>query len=330
MPDASNPFSGLSQQVLEGRPINREQAMAVLMARDSDIFQVFREADAVRRHFFGDKVRFCSIMNIKSGNCGEDCAFCAQSGRFKTGAPVHGLVETDAMAAYAEKTKSWGSHIGLVTSGKGILKAAEFDRLLHDIRSLAAKGRVDASFGILTPDQARALKEAGVDTYNHNVETAQGFFSRIVTTHTYDDRVRTAKLVRENGMRLCCGGILGLGERPENRVDMAFEIRALDPDVIPINFLNPIPGTPLGDAPPLPPLDALKAVAMFRLVNPTKDIRICGGRDHCLGDLQSWIFLAGASGMMIGDYLTTRGREVSADLRMVKELGLVPVTDGRG
>ena len=315
--------SGLSERILDGKILTREEALSLLKLEGPALAFLFAEANAVRHHFFGSRVTLCSILNVKSGNCGEDCAFCAQSGRFHTGISAYGLVDSDVIADYAKKTRAWGSHIGLVTSGRNVLKGADFERLLGDIRALAGRGPVDASLGLLDADQARALKKAGVRTYNHNVETSKDFFNRIVTTHSYEDRVRTARLIKETGMRLCCGGILGMGESLEDRVGMAFELKSLDPDVIPLNFLHPIPGTPLEKAATIPPLEALKAIALFRFVHPSKDIRICGGRDFNLRDLQSMIFFAGASGMMIGDYLTTRGRDVDADLRMIRDLGLI-------
>jgi biotin synthase len=313
--------AGLSDRILDGKSLTREEGLSILKIEGPDLPRLLAEANAVRHHFFGSRVTLCSILNVKSGNCGEDCAFCAQSGRFHTGIPTYDLVDSGLIADYAKKARAWGSHVGLVTSGRNVLKGAEFERLLGDIRALAGRGIVDASLGILSAEQAGALKKAGVGTYNHNVETSRAFFSRIVTTHSYEDRVRTAQLIRENRMRLCCGGILGMGESLKDRVDMAFEIRELDPDVIPLNFLHPIPGTPLENAAPIPPLDALKAIALFRLVNPSKDIKICGGREYNLRELQSWIFFAGASGMMIGDYLTTKGRDVDADLKMIRDLG---------
>jgi biotin synthase len=318
--------AGLSDRVLDGKSLTREEALSLLKLEGPALAFLFAEANAVRCRFFGDRVSLCSILNVKSGNCGEDCAFCAQSGRFRTGIPTHGLLDSSLIAGYAKKAKAWGCHVGLVTSGKNVLKGAEFERLLAEFHSLAGQGPVDASLGLLDADQARALKKAGVRTYNHNVETSKDFFSRIVTTHSYEDRVRTARLIKEAGMRLCCGGILGMGEGLEDRVNMAFELKELDPDVIPLNFLHPIPGTPLEKTRPIRPLDALKAIALFRFVHPDKDIKICGGRDFNLRDLQSLIFFAGASGMMIGDYLTTKGRDVDTDLKMIRDLGFT--TDG--
>jgi biotin synthase len=314
-------YSTLADQAFSNGSITKHQALHVLMARPPEILTVFEQANRVRHHFFGNQVLLCSILNLKSGNCGEDCAFCAQSSRYHTQAETFGLVSYDQVDTYSSRAKSWGSHVGLVTSGKNALRGKDLESVLETIQKISPRARIDASFGFLDEEQARALKSAGLSTYNHNLETNRSFFPKIITTHTYDDRLRTVRTARAAGLKVCCGGILGMGESLEDRVNLAFEIQALNVDVIPINFLNPIPGTPLGSRPSMQPMEALKAVAMFRLVNPEKDIKICGGRECCLGEFQPMIFFAGASGLLIGDYLTTKGRQAEDDLKMIKDLG---------
>jgi biotin synthase len=169
---------------------------------------------------------------------------------------------------------------------------------------------------------ARQLKESGITTYHHNLETARSHFDKICTTHDYDEDVATVQIAQSAGLKVCSGGILGLGESWEQRVELAFTLKELDVDSIPINFLNAIPGTPMETRPLLSPMEALKCIALFRMINPEKDITICGGRERTLRDYQSWIFLAGANGFMIGDYLTTKGRNTAMDIEMIKDMGL--------
>ncbi|MBL8029432.1 MAG: biotin synthase BioB [Fibrobacteres bacterium] len=320
-------FSGFADKALKKGTISDSEALLALNAKGADIVDLFAEAVRVREVVSGSKIKLCSIINIKSGRCSEDCTFCAQSARYSTDAPVHSLVDHSEMAEMASKMKEWKSRLGIVSSGKGVLKgdSAEFQKILQSIRHLVKKGPVHASLGLLSDETARLLKDAGVEMYHHNIETAPSFFKKICRTHTFADRVHTVKVAKEAGMEVCCGGILGLGETLKQRVEMARAIHNLNVDAIPLNFLNPIPGTPLGNRKPMLPLEALKIVAMFRLVNPKKEVKVCGGRETVLGDLQGMLFFAGASGMMVGGYLTTRGRSVEADHRMVSDCGLTAV-----
>ena len=182
--------------------------------------------------------------------------------------------------------------------------------------------QVCASLGELTESMAQQLKDSGVTTYHHNLETARSYFDRICTTHDYEEDIETVRFAGEAGMKTCCGGIMGLGESWKQRVELAFTVRELDVDIIPLNFLNPIPGTRLENQPLLQPMDALRSIALFRFINPKKDITICGGREVTLRDYQSWVFIAGANGLMTGDYLTTQGRNIPMDMEMIREMGL--------
>jgi len=324
---SKRPYAGLAEKALKTGTISDSDALFALNAKGADIMDLFAEAVRVREAVSGSKIKLCSIVNIKSGRCSEDCTFCAQSTRYATNSPVHSLVDHSEMADMAAKMKEWKSRLGIVSSGKGVMDAnsAEFKKILKSIKLLVKKGPVHASLGLLSKETAMRLKEAGVEMYHHNIETAPSYFHKICRTHSFTDRIQTVKLAQKAGMAVCCGGILGLGETLKQRVEMARAIYNLGVDAIPLNFLNPIPGTPLGSRKPLLPLEALKIVAMFRLVNPKNEIKVCGGRETVLGDLQGMLFFAGASGMMVGGYLTTRGRSVEADHRMVSDCGLTAV-----
>jgi len=315
-------FIDLSEHSLAHKGIDEKTALKVLRAQGPDTFGVLHEANKVRQRIFGDAVTLCSILNVKSGGCSEDCAFCAQSAKYNTGVAAYPLVPAGRMKAHALKARTWGSHLGLITSGRSVLQGKTFERFLSDVRRIKKTCELHASLGTLTPDAALRLKRAGITTYHHNIETAPSFFSRIIRTHSFTERVDTIRHAKSAGLKVCSGGIVGLGESLEQRVEMAFTLRELAPDRIPLNFLNPIPGTPLGKQPLLAPMEALKIVAMFRLVNPCLDIRICGGRDKVLRELHPLVFFAGASGIMTGDYLTTTGRKPEDDLRMIRDLGL--------
>jgi biotin synthase len=220
------------------------------------------------------------------------------------------------------------SRFSIVTSGKA-LKEEEFEEVIESIRLLKKETGLTlcASVGMLTEGRAHRIKEAGLSRYHHNLETAPSFFPRVCTTHEYEEDLDTLKTARAAGLQVCSGGILGLGESPEQRLELAFTLRELGVDSAPLNFLNPIPGTPLARSTALTPLEILKFVALFRFIIPDKDIRICGGREFGLRDLHPLVFWAGANGIMIGNYLTTRGRDHQADWQMIKDLGL-EVVDG--
>jgi biotin synthase len=211
---------------------------------------------------------------------------------------------------------------GIVTSGTRIEPGDEFDKLLNAIRTIRSTTRVapSASLGMLDEPMARALADAGCVTYHHNLETARSFFPSICTTHNYEDDLETIRVAKRAGLKVCCGGIIGLGESLEQRVELAMTLRELEVDSIPLNFLSPIPGTPLAGIDPLPPMDAVRCIALFRYLLPDKRIHICGGRELNLRELQSWMFMAGASGTMVGNYLTTSGRDLQVDLQLFKDL----------
>jgi len=261
----------------------------------------------------------CAIMNAKSGFCSEDCAFCAQSARHKTNIQTFPLVSPDEMAGRAlEMAKRGATRFSIVTSGvsmneRDVGRVAEGVRLIRERTDLA----VCASLGMLSDESARILKESGVSTYHHNLETARSFFRRVCTTHEYEEDVETVRVARKAGLRACSGGILGLGESWEQRLELAFTLQDLGVDGVPLNFLNPIPGTKMEGRSLLAPLEALKCISLFRFILPDREILVCGGREVTLRDYQSWVFYAGASGLMIGNYLTTAGRNIESDMEMV-------------
>jgi biotin synthase len=280
----------------------------------------------IREQYLGKRVFTCAIVNAKSGLCSQDCAFCAQSAHHDTGVDTYPLKDSAAMARRAREVKRAGaSRFSMVTSGMGPTEAevATICRTAETVRREVGL-EVCASLGMLTPDQARRLVDSGITRYHHNLETARSFFPKICTTHDYEEDLETVRIAKAAGLAVCAGGILGLGESWEQRVELAITLRKLGVDSVPLNFLNPIPGTRLADRSLLKPMTALRCIALFRFILPQQEIPICGGREVALKDFQSWIFLAGASGLMVGNYLTTNGREVDDDMEMIEELGLRP------
>ena len=291
-----------------------------------DLWDLLFCAGKITRAYRGNAITLCAILNAKSGFCTENCAFCAQSSHHKTDIQTYDLKSEDDMAADAqERRKGGATRFSMVTSGLAMTDD-EINTISRTTKRIRRESdiAVCASLGTMTSVQARLLKESGVTTYHHNLETARSFFPHICTTHDYNDDINTIRLVKEAGLRICSGGILGLGESWEQRAELACTLRDLDVDGIPLNFLNPVKGTRLENRSLLAPLDALKSIALFRFANPKKEILICGGREITLGDLQSWIFMAGASGFMVGNYLTTAGRSIQDDLDMIQALQLRP------
>jgi biotin synthase len=285
-------------------------------------------AHQVRKANFGSKVAFCSIISGKTGGCSEDCKWCAQSAVSSTTSTkpqTAGLADISAAAQDAAN-----NHAGcfcVVHSGRGPT-SAEVSAVAAAVGGIqpsakAASMCVSASLGELNAAKAAELAAGGVKRYNHNLETSRRFYSQVVSSHSYDDRLATLRNARQAGMQLCCGGIFGLGETWEDRIDLAITLRdEVCPTITPLNFLHPIPGTPLESSAPLPPLEILTIIAVFRLILPKVDLKICGGRPLNMRDLQSWMFYAGATSCLVGNYLTTLGRAVEDDIQMIQDLGL--------
>lgn len=313
-------FSEIEAKALDLVPLEREEALSLVEAPLEDLLEV---ACRVRRRFFGRSVRLCSIVNAKSGACPEDCAFCAQSARAKTGAPVYPLIPVEQILAAARSAKANRAFcFSIVTSGARPT-ARDLERICEAIAGVRALGLEPcASLGLLGRREAAALAEAGLVTLHHNLETSSRFFPFVCTTHGRAERLATVAHAREAGLDVCCGGIFGMGESWKDRVLFALELRRLGVRRIPLNFLHPIPGTPLGSCPALPPEECLRIVALFRIVSPEADIKVCGGRELCLKELQPLALTAGATGFIIGNYLTTPGRPPEEDLRMVETLGM--------
>ena len=323
-------INDIVDRTLAGGSITPEEAIALSAAEGTQVYDLFRAASRLKEHFVGNEVHLCSIINAKSGRCAEDCAFCAQSAHHKTDAPIYPLVREEQMLESARVAEANGSAcFGIITSGTTV-KGAELEQILAALRRIRRETTIlpSCSLGIIDEETAGKLKEAGMDTYHHNLETAESFFPSICSTHDYQDDVNTVRAVKKAGLKICSGGIFGLGESAAQRVEMAFTLKDLDVDSVPMNFLNPIEGTRLEGAANITAMECLKTVALYRMILPDKRITVCGGREKNLRDLQSWIFFAGANGTMIGNYLTTLGRNVHTDLAMFSDLGLKTVMCG--
>jgi biotin synthase len=313
----------LARRVLDGAALTRDEALS--LTRDSaPLEDVLHGANRIRAAFRGDEISFCSIVNVKASACGEDCAFCAQSARHQTGAPVYPLMDETAVSDAARQARDSGSsELGLVAAWRGLKAGTKaLDQVCRGLATVREAGvEPHGSLGFLDDDSARTLAAAGCVEYNHNLETSERFFPKICTTHQWRDRLATVLRARAAGMKVCSGGIFGLGEAWEDRVDLALALCDVAPDTVPINFLHPVDGTPLAGRPLMAPREALRIIALFRYMLPRADIKTCGGRELVLRDLQSWMFHAGASSTMLGNYLTTTGRKPADDLRMIEDLG---------
>ncbi len=310
--------------LLRGSSLDLSSALTLSQVGGADLWDLFAAAGRVREHFRGTTVDICSIVNAKSGACSEDCSYCAQSAHHSTGAPVYPLISVEHMVKAAQSAKKNGAkRFCIVTSGRGIDSRQELEHIaagIHQVRNLGLS--TCATLGTLTREQLSYLKEAGLHRYHHNIETSRDYFPRICTTHTFDERLEVLSQARSLGLSACSGGIFGMGEAMEDRISMAFTLREVNVDSVPINFLMPIPGTPLEHVSAITPLEALHSIALFRLILPEKEIRICAGRGTALGRLHPLIFTAGADGFMIGNYLTTFGLDPGEDLKMINDLGL--------
>lgn len=284
--------------------------------------ELMARARAAKLRERGRSFSLCTIMNVKSGRCPEDCAFCAQSSRYRTGSPVYPLKPANEILERAERAKDAGaSRFSLVTSGRGLARS-EVDELAVVIEQISNNVGISvcASLGILDFEALTTLKSAGLSRYHHNIETSESFFPKVISTHSFEDRISTIRTAKEAGLELCSGGIIGLGESAEDRVSMALTLAGLEVDSVPINILVPIPGTPLASQPPLSVEEILRTIAVFRLIFPGKAVRIAGGRESALKDFQGLAFWAGADAMLIGGYLTVAGRGLGVDLRLVREM----------
>lgn len=321
----------IRDRVIAGEPLSRETALALTQIEGEDnIILLCEAANRVREACCGNTVDLCSIVNVKSGACSENCGFCSQSVHHPgQDSPVYGLKTKEEILAQAKAAAAAGAkRFCLVSQGRGIKynspQSQEFEQILATVREIIDQTNIKpcCALGEVTPEQAQALREAGVTRYNHNLEASEKFYDKIVTTHTWRDRVETVRNLKAAGIQACTGGIMGMGESWEDRVDLALALRELEVESVPINLLNPREGTPLGDQHKLDPYEALKAIAIFRLILPKQILRYAGGREAVMGELQSLGLQAGINAMLIGHYLTTMGQPPEQDQAMLESLGL--------
>lgn len=286
---------------------------------------LIKSADGIRDRFHRNTVQACAISNARSGACREDCRFCAQSAHHNTSVDVYPLKETDTLLQEASRMSNNGiSTFGIVTSGPTVTDNEL--KIICEVVGLMTKKtglRPCASLGALSCDQLVRLREAGLKRYHHNLETSREFFSRICSTHDWDERVSTVRAAKQAGLEVCCGGLFGLGESWKDRIRLAMTLRELDIISVPVNFLNPVPGTPLESLSPLSAIEGLRILAVFRHVLPHATIRVCGGRPSTLGERQKDMFRAGANAIMTGDYLTTTGISPESDSQLIERLGFI-------
>jgi len=327
--DVRNWLGALGRDVLDGKQLEPDEATALLQLSDHETYQLLSAANQVAREHKGWDVELCGIVNAKSGRCRENCSFCAQSAHHKTDVAEHVLISSERMVdASGEANELRAARFGIVTSGTRIRDGHELDEICKAVVCITEKGETlpCASLGILDDAALTRLRDAGLTSYHHNLETARSFFPNVCTTHDYEDDVGAVRAAKRVGLRTCSGGIFGLGETLAQRVELADTLRTLGVDSVPLNFLVPIAGTPLVSRPALQPLECLRIIAVFRLMMPRATIKVCAGRARNLGDLVAWIFFAGADGMMVGNFLTTPGRSAKADLDMIRALGFRPVS----
>lgn len=312
---------------LFARGISEGEALELMECPEEDFFKkVLPLTKALREKSFGNKISFCSIVNAKSGACAEACDFCSQSAHFKGAqAPVYPLYSQEKIVAAAREAEENGAtEFSIVTSGRGMTRESELRTLENAIREIRDTTQMEtcASLGLMQKEDLQRLRDAGMVNYHHNIETSRSYFPNIVHTHSFDDEVESIRHAQELGLKVCCGGIVGMGESRDQRIEFAFNLKEINPDSVPLNFLNPRPGTPLAHLNDLTPLDCLKTIALIRLVLPQTELFVCGGREVNLKEYQEFMFDAGASGTMLGNYLTTSGRPTEDDQDMISRLGL--------
>lgn len=326
-PDAASDISQsvwqrLADDVLAGETLTTEQALSVLECPDEELLDLLSAVYRVRRRWFANEVQLYFLMNAKSGLCPEDCSYCSQSKVSEAEIPRYNLLSRDKLldgARMAAERAARTYCIVISARGPNEREMRAVTTIVPEIKQ-KYNLKICACLGLLTPEQASELKACGVDRVNHNLNTSDSFYSEICTTHTFADRLATLRAVRDAGMEMCSGGIIGMGERRQDVVDLAITLRDLGVQSIPINFLNPIDGTPLAGRSDLNPRYCLKVLAMFRLVNPDRELRIAGGRELHLGSMQALAMYA-ANSIFVGDYLTTKGQPAEADYQMIRDLG---------
>ncbi|MGZ4160235.1 MAG: biotin synthase BioB [Neobacillus sp.] len=317
-----NKWMELADRVLEGKEVTNEEALSILECPDDDVLLLMHAAFQIRKSYYGKKVKLNMILNVKSGLCPENCGYCSQSSISTAPINTYRMVDKDTIFEGAKRAHDLnvGTYC-IVASGRGPSNK-EIDHVVEAVKEIKETYglKICACLGLLKPEQAKRLKEAGVDRYNHNINTSASNHANITTSHTYDDRVNTVETVKDSGMSPCSGVIVGMRETKQDVVDMANSLKAVDADSIPVNFLHAIDGTPLQGVKELNPIYCLKVLALFRFINPTKEIRISGGREVNLRSLQP-LGLYAANSVFVGDYLTTSGQEEIEDYKMLRDLG---------
>ncbi len=315
----------IAERSMWDKEISYDDAYFLMMLEGNEIYDLFYWANRIRYHSFQNVISYCSIISVKQGRCTEDCTFCSQSNRYKTDISSFPLMKKEEFSVALEHGQRLkADSIGAVTSGYSLEESKDFDTMCGYISELSREEGVPihTSVGVINDKMAAKLVDSGVEMVNHNLETSEDFYPNLCTTHSYKDRVETIKIAKRAGIAICSGGIFGVGEGDKDRLDLAFALKELDVDAIPLNFLNPVAGTPLSLEKSLAPMKILQVIAVFRFIFPDKEIKVAGGREKNLRDLQSWIFYAGANSTMIGNYLTTKGKTPEGDLQMIKDLGL--------
>lgn len=321
-------INGLIDNALEGEGVSHDDALKMEFLTHRELDVLFEGTNKIREAFKGRDVKICSIVNAKSGRCVEDCSFCAQSSRFETDSPEYELMDVEEIVAAAKEAQAFGSNeFSIVTSGTAMDNREELDKIIEAIKRIKAETNLETccSMGLMGLEHLKELKAAGLDRCHHNLETAASHFKNIVTTHTYEDEVRAVENAKEAGLKVCVGGVFGMGETYAQRVELAFDVKSLGVQSFPINFLKPIEGTGLDHLGIMDRHEALRTIALLRLVLPRMDLFVCGGREEIFDDQQEKLFAAGANGILGGNYLTTKGQDPQKDIEMIENLGLRPV-----
>lgn len=318
-------ISEYTEKILEGDELTRKELIDI--SENADTKSLLSSADYIRREKKGSQADLCAAFNIKSGRCSEDCRYCSQSGFYNTNSKYYDIVDSEKVLEFAERSQTNGVHnLGLSSSG-GALSQLNKEKLLAIYEKLSSNSSLNlcGAHGILKNEgEARQLKKAGLNTYEHNLQTSRSFYPNICTTHSYDERVNTIKFAKKAGLKVCSGGIIGLGETMTDRIDMAVLLRDLGVLSVPLNILNPVPGTPCGDKPiPLTREEALRSMAIFRLALPNANLIYGAGRNF-MGPDKSKAFSAGLNGMVVGNFLTFQGNCIADDISLLKEQGLEP------
>jgi len=316
-------LTALKDKAISGTGIDPDDAARLYEKGKEDPFLLMAYASQIREHFKGKKIGLCAIVNAKSGLCAENCRFCAQSAHYGTDAPVYPLISSKEIIEKGQTAFEAGArHFGIVTSGTCINDQDEWGVIYQAIAGLNKVGiKPCGSLGMLDNNIADNLKKSGLFRYHHNLETSRSFFDAICSTHAYEEDIETVKTAKKAGLSVCSGGIIGLGESMDHRIELAMTLKELDVDSVPVNILNPIEGTPLSGTAPLSPMEILLTVAIYRFILPSKDIKLCGGKEKNLRQLLPLAIIAGCNSFMTGNYLTTLGRNTEDDLEMIADLG---------